>query len=74
MTGQSNDPNGNSTQNPKQPEARPGVKYEPEFTGSGWKNPYVIYIVLTMVLFGFLILMGYLAWTNGWITNRVGAN
>jgi hypothetical protein len=46
------------------------VKYEPEFTGSGWKNPYVLYIALTLLLFGFLVFMGYLAWTNGWIPNR----
>lgn len=45
-------------------------KNEPEFTGPGWKNPYVIYIVLTMLLFGFLVLMGYIAWTSGWIPNR----
>jgi hypothetical protein len=52
---------------------KPSSKYEPEFTGSGWKNPYVIYIVLTLALFGFLVLMGYLAWTNGWITQRVSS-
>jgi hypothetical protein len=46
------------------------AKREPEFTGSGWKNPYVIYIFLTMALFGFLVLMGYLAWVNDWIPKR----
>jgi hypothetical protein len=46
------------------------VKTEAEFTGPGWKNPYVLYIVLTLGLFLFLVLMGYLAWTNGWIPNR----
>ena len=36
----------------------------------GWKNPYVIYIVITLALFGFLVLMGYLAWTYEWIPKR----
>jgi hypothetical protein len=46
------------------------VKHEAEFTGSAWKNPYVLYIGLMVALFGFLVLMAYLAWTNGWIPNR----
>lgn len=46
------------------------LKTEPEFTGPAWKNPYVLYILLTLGLFLFLVLMGYLAWTNGWIPNR----
>ena len=37
---------------------------------SGWKHPYVIYIVLVLVLFGFLLFMGWMAWTNGWIPQR----
>jgi hypothetical protein len=53
---------------------KPEARHEPEFTGPGWKNPYVIYIVLTLVLFGFLVLMGYVAWTNGWIPNRGAAS
>ena len=36
----------------------------------GWKNPYVLYIVLTLGLFAFLVIMGYLAYTQGWIPNR----
>jgi hypothetical protein len=46
------------------------TQHEPEFTGSGWKNPYVLYIILTVILFAFLVFMGYLAWTNGWIPHR----
>ena len=36
----------------------------------GWKNPYVLYIVLTLGLFFFLVLMAYVAFTQGWIPNR----
>jgi hypothetical protein len=36
----------------------------------GWKNPYVLYILLTLGLFAFLVVMGYLALQNGWIPNR----
>jgi len=36
----------------------------------GWKHPYVIYIVLTLVLFGFMLLMAYLAIENDWIPKR----
>lgn len=43
---------------------------EPDWKGSGWKHPYVIYIVLTIALFAFLIGMGWLAWTQGWIPTR----
>ncbi len=50
--------------------SKPGNQHEPEFTGSGWKNPYVIYVFATLLLFGFLVVMGYLAWTHGWIPNR----
>ena len=45
-------------------------KYEPEWTGSWWKHPYVLYIVLVTALFLGLILAGYLALQNGWIPNR----
>ena len=36
----------------------------------GWKNPYVLYIGLTLGLFGFLVFMGWLAWSQGWIPQR----
>jgi len=48
----------------------PPPKYEPQFTVPGWKNPYVIYIALTLLLFLFLVLLGYVAWTQGWIPSR----
>jgi hypothetical protein len=34
------------------------------------KNPYVVYLILVTLLFGFLVFAAYLAWTNGWIPNR----
>jgi hypothetical protein len=36
----------------------------------GWKNPYVLYIVLITLLFGLLMLIGWLAYQNGWIPSR----
>ena len=55
---------------PQAPQASKAVQHEAEFTGSGWKNPYVLYIILTTVLFLFLVLMGYLALQNDWIPHR----
>jgi hypothetical protein len=55
---------------PKKPEPDRPLQREPEFTGPGWKNPYVLYILLTLALFGFLVLMGYIAWNNDWIPKR----
>lgn len=47
------------------------VRHDPqEYAAGGWKNPYLVYILLVTALFLFLILMGYLAWTNGWIPSR----
>lgn len=46
------------------------LQHEEEHQGSIWKHPYMIYVVLTMFLFLFLVLMGWLAWTQGWIPNR----
>ncbi len=48
----------------------PAPQREPDWKEAGWKHPYVIYIVLTVVLFGFLVLMGYLAVQNEWIPSR----
>ena len=46
------------------------LKREPDWKGSGWKHPYVIYILMTLVLFAFLVFMGWLAFENGWIPDR----
>ena len=50
--------------------ASPERRYDPEFEGEKWKHPYVWYVVLVVALSGFLLLMGWLAWTNGWIPQR----
>ncbi|MBC7386201.1 MAG: hypothetical protein H7301_08595 [Cryobacterium sp.] len=44
-----------------------------DWSGSGWKHPYVIYLFATVALFGFLLLMGYLAIENEWIPKRGGS-
>jgi hypothetical protein len=49
---------------------KPEKKEDGEYAASGWKNPYVLYLALMMLLFGFLVLMAYLAWTNDWIPKR----
>lgn len=46
------------------------LKPEEEHTGSIWKHPYMIYVALTLILFVLLVVVGWLAWTNGWIPNR----
>ena len=43
---------------------------EKEWTGSVWKHPYMLYIFGTLILFAFLLLMGYLAIENDWIPKR----
>lgn len=43
---------------------------EKEHEGPIWKHPYVLYVLLTMVLFFFLIAMAWLAWTQNWIPSR----
>ena len=48
---------------PASPETKQGE-------GLGAKHPYLIYLGLVVVLFGFLIVMGYLALSNGWLPDR----
>jgi hypothetical protein len=43
---------------------------EKDWTDMGWKHPYVLYISGTVILFAFLLLMGYLALDNDWIPKR----
>ena len=45
-------------------------RVEAEHQGPIWKHPYMAYVLLTAVLFVFLLGMGWLAWSNGWIPNR----
>ena len=45
-------------------------KREEEHRGPIWKHPYFAYVILTMVIFGFLLVAGYLGTTEGWIPTR----
>jgi hypothetical protein len=45
-------------------------RVEKDWTDAGWKHPYVLYLGGTIFLFGFLLLMGYLALDNDWIPKR----
>jgi hypothetical protein len=51
-------------------EKRKPQSFQPEHEGSIWKHPYLIYILLTIVLFFILLGIGWLAWTQGWIPSR----
>jgi hypothetical protein len=46
------------------------LKPEREHPGPIWKHPYVLYLLLTVVLFGALLFIGWLALENGWIPSR----
>jgi hypothetical protein len=43
---------------------------EPEHRGSVWKHPYMVYVLITAVLFAGLLAAGWLALSNGWIPSR----
>jgi hypothetical protein len=45
------------------------LKGEEEHRGPIWKHPYLLYVVLTMALFGFLVVAARLALKNGWLPN-----
>lgn len=45
-------------------------KPEPEHKGPWWAHPYALYVWATVGLFAFLIVMGWLAVSNGWIPER----
>ena len=46
------------------------LEREPEHRGSLWTHPYMLYVLLTMVLFVVLLILGWLAVSNDWIPNR----
>ena len=46
------------------------IKREVEHQGPIWTHPYLLYVILTLVLFGGLLLAGWLAYSNGWIPSR----
>jgi hypothetical protein len=54
---------------PKSPE-EPALPHEKEHPGSILTHPYTIYIGLTLLLFGVICLIGWAAWTNGWVPSR----
>lgn len=60
-----------STENPES--IRPTLRPEEEHVGSIWKHPYMIYIVLTVVLFILLLVIAWIAYSGGWIPSR-GSN
>lgn len=49
---------------------KPPVSKEVEFSGPLWKHPYFLYIILTLVLFGLLVLLAWLAVENDWVPKR----
>ena len=44
--------------------------HEPDQRGPWWSHPYAVYVGATILLFGFLILMGWLATVNDWLPQR----
>ena len=43
---------------------------EPEKQTSAFAKIYLVYLLLTILLFGFLVFMGWLALEEGWIPSR----
>jgi prolipoprotein diacylglyceryltransferase len=58
--------------NPERPDQKnPKQKHhEEEWTGPIWRHPYFLYVIMTTLLFLFLIVMGWLATQCDWIPNR----
>jgi hypothetical protein len=54
--------------------APPASGREEEHSGSIWTHPYLAYILCTLVLFLLLLLIGWIAWTQGWVPNRGSIN
>ncbi len=51
-------------------ESQPLTPREEEWRGPLWKHPFFLYVALTGALFLFLLVMGWLAWTQDWIPHR----
>ncbi len=54
---------------------KPAAPFQPapperEHEGSIWKHPYMIYILITAVLFVFLVVAGTLALNGTWLPQR----
>jgi len=43
---------------------------EPEWSGPIWKHPYFLYVILTIALFAFLLIMAWVALNQDWIPQR----
>lgn len=48
----------------------PGAEPEPELDKTAGWHPYVLYIVLTAVIFAIMIFIGYLALSQGWVVRK----
>ena len=46
------------------------LKKQEKQPGSVWTHPYILYVLLTIVLFSFILLMGWLALSNDWLSVR----
>lgn len=60
----------NENESKESPKSLQPLKMEEEHTGSIWTHPYMLYVVLTVVLFLILLGLGYLASENGWVPSR----
>lgn len=60
----------NSGKNPAGEASNRGSSVEPEFVGSIWRHPYMAYVYLTAIIFGGMILIGWMALDQGWIPSR----
>ncbi len=52
------------------PEPQRKPQREEEHQGPIWKHPYFAYILVTVAIFGFLIVAAWLALENGWVPKR----
>jgi hypothetical protein len=43
---------------------------EPEHSGSIWTHPYMVYCILSGVLFILVTIVAWFAFSSGWIPNR----
>lgn len=46
-------------------------KVEPEHTGPAWTHPYILYVLLTIAIFGFMLFIAWFARNADLIPHRV---
>lgn len=56
--------------NNEQDIAEQDLSPEPEHRGSMWTHPYVLYLILTLLLFLLLLLASWYVWSSGLVPNR----